>query len=203
MIIMAKFVHGTQNFGCAEIDTSGSTPTFKAPVMLEGITNFEMEVDESQSSIYADNKTYAVLSGAKVRSATATMYQITKAYSIFALGFKEAENGMLTDTGEKKQHCIFFESIEEDGDTGVKTQTLHYLYSALASEPTLSRETDAEEITPSEIEIEYTAKESSFVVDKDGIAVQYASITRTDQNAKLYDKFKTQVILPTTPIPSN
>ena len=58
--------------------------------------------------------------------------------------------------------------------------------------------TDEEEVEAGEIEINYECMESDFVVDDNGVAVQYAYITRNEENAAVYDTFMTNVLLPTT-----
>ena len=105
---------------------------------------------------------------------------------------------MVTDTGDFPNHCIFFESTEEDCDAGETTTTLWYIYNVKGAEPTRETNTDEEEITAEEITVSYTASESQFVVDDDGNYCQVGYITRTDENADTYDTFKTQVLLPTT-----
>ena len=107
---------------------------------------------------------------------------------------------MLTDTGSFPNHCIFFETEEEDCDTGETTTTLHYLYNVKGSEPSKETATDEEEVSAQEITISYSAMDSAFVVDDDNEYVQYAYITRTEENAAVYDTFTTAVLLPTSVI---
>ena len=57
-----------------------------------------------------------------------------------------------------------------------------------------------EEVEAMELSVEYTASESDFVVDDNGKKCQYGYITRTEQNATVYDTFKQKVLLPTTTI---
>lgn len=190
-------IHGNRNFGFAPI--SGST--FGTPVMVTGLVNMAIEVEQETSSIYADNVVFCNVKGAKVRTATATLRYIPAEYLEY-LGFKEMTNGMLTDTGSYPNHCIFFETTEEDCSTGTLTYTLHYLYNVTGSEPTFESATDEDEVEAQEIEVEYDAQSSSIAVDSDGESVQYAKITRTEENATWYDTFKTKVLLPTDSISS-
>lgn len=195
---MGKIIHGNRNFGYATINTT-STPKFDTPKMLPGLVSTSIEVEQSDTKVPADNIVYCIVKGAKVRTATAAFRYIPEAYAEL-LGFKKETNGMLVDTGTFASHCIFFETTEEDSDTNQVTQTLHYLYNVVASEPTHDSNTDEEEVEAAEIEINYSASASSIATDAQKNGVQYAYITRTEQNKNLYDQFKTKVILPTEAI---
>ena len=189
---MGRIVFGNKNFGYAPI-TDGA---FGTPVMLKGMVSASAEIEQEQTNIFADDTVYCVVEGAKTRSLTATFKYITEAYSQY-LGFKANTNGMLTDTGEKPRHCVFFETEEKDCETGLETRTLHYFYNVKANEPTFESNTTEETIESADLEISYTALESSFVVDDDGKYVSYAKITRTESNKTWYDTFTTTVLLPT------
>lgn len=199
---MGQIIHGNKNFGFAPILNNDNVYSFGTPVMMPGLVNATIEVEQDTTNIYADDTVYCKVKGAKARSATVSFRYIPKAYAEY-LGFKENANGMLTDTGNFPSHCIFFETEEENCETGLATQTLHYLYNVQGSEPTHESATDEEEVEAVEIEVEYNAQDSSFVVDDYGAKLQYGYITRTTENATLYDTFKSAVILPTSIIPSS
>lgn len=198
---MGKIIHGNKNFGFAPIVTTEDVKSFGSPVMIAGLVSATIEVDQEDTTVYADDASFCVVKGAKVRTATVNFRNIPAAYASY-LGFKPTENGGFTDTGTFATHAIFFETNEEDCEDGTSSPTLHYLYAVKGSEPTQESETDEEDIEAQEIEIEYSAASSSFVIDADGEAVQYFKITRTPENAALYDSFKTAVILPTSEVPS-
>lgn len=192
---MGKIIHGNKNFGYAPITVTGGTYSFGTPVMVQGLVSAEIEVEQESTSVYADDKEFCRVKGAKVRTATVTFRNIPASYAPY-LGFVQNESGMFTDTGVFENHCIFFETEEEDCDTGLSTTTLHYLYNVQASEPTHESATDEDEIEAAEIEVEYNAADSQFVVDDNGKYVQYGYITRTDANKTIYDAFTSGVILP-------
>ena len=196
---MGKIIHGNENFGYAPIVVDDETVSFGTPVMLKGMVSSTIEVEQSTTNINADDTIYCMVKGAKVRTAEVGLRYIDKEYAQF-LGYKLNENGMLTDTGDFPNHCIFFETIEEDCETGISTRTLHYLYNVVASTPSVETNTDEDEIEAVTLTVNYNAKESSFVVDDDNEYVQYGYITRTDENANTYDTFKSAVLLPTTAI---
>lgn len=201
---MGKIIHGNRNFGFAPIIDNNGVKSFGTPVMIQGMVSSSIEVEQEETKIYADDVEYCVSKGAKARSATVNFRNIPASYASF-LGFKESLNGGFTDTGIYPTHCIFFETQEEDCESGISQPTLHYLYSVKASEPSKESNTDEESVEAADIEVNYTASFSSFVVDADNEPVQYYYLTRTEQNADLYDSFKSAVILPdsqTPPSPS-
>lgn len=194
---MGKIVHGNKNFGYAPINLVGTTYSFGTPVMLPGMVSSSMEVEQSNTSIYADDKTYCNVKGAKARNIEAVFRYITSAYAEY-LGFHINANGMVTDTGSFPNHCIFFESEEEDCDTGEHTTTLWYVYNVVGSEPSRETNTDEEEVTPQDITVNYSASDSQFVKDDQNEYCQVGYITRTEANKNVYDTFTTTVLLPTT-----
>lgn len=197
---MGTIIHGNKNFGFAPISVDGEgNYSFGTPVMIPGLVSVEIEVEQSTSSIYADDTVFCSVKGAKVRTATATFRNIPSTYAPY-LGFKANANGMYSDTGEFPNHAIFFETTEENCDTGATTRTLHYLYNVKASEPSHSSTTDEEEVEAAEIEVEYSAQDSQFVTDTDTNPVQYGYITRDETNRTLYDTFESAVITPTSSI---
>lgn len=197
---MGKIIHGNKNFGYAPITLTGSTYSFGTPVMIAGMVSATIEVEQESTSIYADDMEFCRVKGAKVRSANVHFRNIPSTYAPF-LGFIANANGMYTDTGTFANHCIFFETEEEDCDAGTTTTTLHYLYNVQASEPTHESQTDEEEVEAQEIEVEYSASESQFVKDTNNVYCQYGYITRTNTNKTLYDTFKSAVIKPTDSVP--
>lgn len=199
---MGKIIHGNENFGYAPIVVSDNNVSFGTPVMLPGMVSSTIEVEQDTNNIYADDTTYCKVKGAKVRTAEIGLRYIDKEYAQY-LGYKLNNNGMLTDTGSFPNHCVFFETIEEDCESGISTRTLHYLYNVMASTPSVETSTDEEEVDAVELTVSYSASESSFVVDDSNNYVQYGYITRTDDNATTYDTFKQAVLLPTTAINSS
>lgn len=196
---MGRIIHGNKNFGYAPIILTGSTYSFGSPVMLKGMVSSTIEVEQNTTNVYADDTTYCRVKGAKVRNVEVGLRYISDAYAEY-LGYHINDNGMLTDTGKFPNHCIFFESEEEDCETGEVTTTLHYIYNAQGSTPTKETTTDEEEVSPAEITVTYNASDSEFVVDDEGVACQYGYITRTEENKDVYDTFMTTVLLPTTEI---
>lgn len=190
-----KYVHGNRNFGYATINTSTTPASFNTPVMLPGMVSCSVEIDQDSEEIYADNKVWVAAKGAKVRSAEVGFRYITPEYMAM-LGFKQASNGVYTDTGTFTPHCFFFEETVEDGETGDITHRLHLFYNATGSEPQIETQTDEDGIEAREIKVNYNCLESTIVKDADNEYVQYAWIERDNTNATLYDSFQTSVIVP-------
>lgn len=198
---MGKIIYGNENIGYAPIVSSQGAYSFGTPVILAGMVSASAELEESTNNIYADDKVWCVVSGIKARNITANVRYITEAYAQF-LGYKLEENGMLVDTGNKPNHCLFFETLERDCETQEETRTLHYFYNVKAQTPNVETSSTEDSVDGAELEIEYTSLESDFVVDSDGKKVGYGYLTRTEANKALYDTFKTSVILPTSAIPT-
>lgn len=195
---MGRIVHGNKNFGYAPINVSEQGEySFGDVVMLPGMVSSSMSVEQEDNSIYADDKTYCIIKGAKIRNLEVTLRHIPASYAAF-LGFKINENEMLTDTGIFPNHCLFFESEEEDCDTGEATTTLHYLYNVKGGEPSRDTQTDEEEVDAQDITVTYGCMDSAFVVDDDNTPVQYAYVTRTAANAATYDTFTEAILTPST-----
>lgn len=192
-----KIIYGNDNFGYALIDSSEETLKFSAPVLMPGMKSSTIEVEENSTKIHADNTTFAIITGEKVRTCEATVTYIPESYYTNCLGYKANTNGMLTDTGTKKPHCFFFTTNELNAVTGEETQTLHYVYDVTAKEPNLETSTVEDEIEAADLVISYESKRSDFVKDTDGKLVGYARITRTEENKAWFDTFKTKVLLPT------
>lgn len=192
-----KIIHGNRNFGYAPINVSDEgVMSFGTPIMMGGMVSSNVEVEQDETKIYADDKVWVKSKGAKVRTAELTFKYVDKAYLQY-LGYKLNSNGMLTDTGKFPSHCIFFEETEEDSESN-STQTLYILYNVKASQPTIETATDEEELEAKDIAISYSADDSEFVVDDDGEYAQLGTLTRTSENAELYDTFKQAIILPTS-----
>lgn len=194
---MGKIVHGNKNFGYVPITVADNVYSFGTPVLLPGMVSSSMEVEQSDTTIYADDRSYCTVKGAKARSIEAVFRYIPSAYAEY-LGYHVNSNGMVTDTGSFPNHCIFFESEEEDCDTGEHTTTLWYIYNVVGSEPSRETNTDEEEVTPQDITVNYSATDSQFVVDDASASVQVGYITRTNANKAVYDTFTSTVLLPTT-----
>ena len=194
---MGTIIHGNKSFGYAPIVSNGGVTSFGTPVMLSGLVSTTIEVSQEDTNVYADDSSYCIIKGAKVRTAEANLRYINSAYAQF-LGYKLNANGSLTDTGSFPNHCIFFETEEEDCETGTSTRTLHYLYNVKASTPTEESNTDEETVEAGQLTVSYSANDSTFVVDDDGNYVQYMKVTRTSANATTYDTFDQAVLLPTT-----
>lgn len=196
---MGTVVYGNESFGYAPINVAGESKSFGTPVMIPGLVSASADFAQDSNKIYADDRVWATLKGAKERNLTAGFRYIPSSYLRY-LGFIEAENGGFSDSGVFENHCVFYETLEQDTDTGEETRTLHYFYNAKASQPSEESQTTEDTVEAQELEVEYDCTDSDFVFDSNGNEVGYFKITRTEKNASLYDTFKTTVILPTSNI---
>lgn len=188
-------VYGAKEFGYAPIN-SGST--FGTPVIIRGMKSFSTEIEQSNTAEYADDSVYATIDGAKKRTAEAEVLYIPEDYASMALGYTKETNGMLVDNGVKKNHCVFYMETAKDVDTGDLTQILHYFYNVTATEGEIESNTIEDEVEVKTMSIKYNCANSVIAKDSKGNAIAYARIVRTAENATVFDKYKTSVVLPTT-----
>lgn len=197
---MGTVIYGNENFGFAPINFQEGGNSFGSPIMIPGLVSASAQFNQDVTKIYADNLVWASLKGAKERSLSVAFRYIPSSY-IKYLGYLLAENGGFSDSGFFENHCVFYETLELDSDTGKTTPTLHYYYNVKASQPSEESQTTEETADAQELSVDYDCMDSDFVKDANGNPVGYFKITRTEQNAALYDTFKTTVILPTSAIP--
>ena len=188
-------VYGAKSFGYAPIQESNK---FGAPVFISGMKSFNSEVEQNSTAVYADDIVYATIDGAKKRTGEAELLYIPEAYASMALGYVKQTNGMLVDTGVKQNHCIFYVETVKDKDTGKTTEILHYFYNVTATEGEIESATVEDEVDVKTMTIQYNCSNSAIAVDANGNQIAYAKIMRTTENAAIFDKYKTEVLLPTT-----
>lgn len=200
-----KIVYGCQNFCAIPFVTTQNQRSLGTPIDLSdmGLVNVDPSLTEELTKVYADNKLWARLKGNKEYTVPFSFRYLSARYLEY-LGFKVSDaNGGVSDTGSYPAHGICYESLEYDDETGEETRTLHYYYNAVAAQPQKAYATKEEAIEAGEISVEFSCTDSEFIVDEDGKKVGYFEITRTAENAALYDTFKTAAILPTTEIPAS
>ena len=103
---MGRIIHGNKNFGYAPIVSSEGTFSFGTPVMLDGMVSSTIEVEQSDNKIYADDTTYCVVKGAKVRTAEVGLRYIDEAYAQY-LGYYLNEDGTGYPISEIMQATAF------------------------------------------------------------------------------------------------
>lgn len=176
--------------------------TFGTPTIFTGLRANNFETSQDSSPFYADNVEHVRLQGAKSTEGSITCYQIPKQFMLNHLGKSEEANGMIVDTGLNKN--FVWQWIETVTDEfGNEVEELHIMYNVKAAAPTSSSSTDEDSTDPKEIEIPATASPNNAVLDSKGKPVTEAVIRKTDENAALFDLAYTQVILPSTPVPTS
>jgi hypothetical protein len=188
---MERVVHGIAQAGWAPIEDG----VIGTPSMIPGAKSASVEAETTEKVIYADNIKYFMVSGNTTVTPSLTVLRVPKEYAQYAMGWNLMANGMITDTGIRKAHVLFYVN-EVETDEG-PTKELHYFYNVKAGDGTVESATDEDEITEQELEIPLTAIASGIAVDDAGAPVTHASIVRTTENAALFDEFITRVLLPT------
>ena len=200
-----KIVYGCQNFCAMPIVEAQNQRSLGTPIDLSdmGLVNVDPSLTEEENKVYADNKLWARLKGNKEYTVPFSFRYLSARYVEY-LGFKISEsNGGISDSGNYPAHAICYESLEYDDETSEETRTLHYYYNAVATQPQKSFATKEDTVEAAEIGVEFSCTNSDFIKDDDGKPVGYFEITRTTENAALYDNFKTAAILPTTELPTS
>ncbi|EOT42746.1 major tail protein [Enterococcus dispar] len=174
---------------------------FGTPAIFTGLRGNNFETTQESNPYYADNVEHVRLSGAETTEGSITVYQFPESFVINHLGKKKAANGMLTNTGTKKNFVWqYIETITDE--FGEEYEELHIFYNVKASNPTSESQTDEDSAEPKEFEIPVTASPNPAVLDADDKPVTEAVIRKTEANAALFELAYTEVILPTTQIPT-
>jgi hypothetical protein len=201
-----EVTHGDAYGAFAQIVESTATPgtldTTVVPAVFTGLRGVDFESTQETTKYYADNVEHVRVLGNKVTEGTITCYQFPKAFATNHLGFKESSNGGLIDVGTFKN--FIFQYIETVTDAlGNDLRLLTVFYNLKASTPTAVAATDEETATPKEFSIACTASPQPLLVDSGtSKAVSMFQLRETSTNGALIDLAYTQIILPTTPVPT-
>lgn len=171
--------------------------TFGTPRRWRGLNESESESEQDSETVYSDDEAYYVLEGASTSKLTIKTLQIPEDFAETCLGWKETAEGAHVVTGNVKPCVLVIENTVLDGDDNEKTARLSYYYNAIPSLPKTTSKTDEEKPKPNEIEIEFKCLNSSIATDADGIFTPFASIERTSTNAAFFDRYLTEVLVPT------
>lgn len=193
-----NMVYGNKEAYYAPITNKGSAPAFGTPVRDYGLVSTSITNEQSDTAIYADDTTYFTVSGAKTVTAEITKLSVDDDFAEDHLGYKAMANGMIVDTGVKAPFCYFWVEtvVNEDGTTA---PMITYLYNCMATEGDVESNTMEDEVEAKEMTLNLTCTPSTVALDAAGTGngVTMARITRTAENATLFDTYKTKVLLPT------
>lgn len=184
---------GNAEFWFAVID-NGRIGT---PERWNGLLSTETESESESEAIYRDNIVYDTLEGVSNFKVTATLSHIPENFAINCLGWeKDAKGAWSVGTGARKDCAIMIKKTLMDGTTGAKVPVLDIFYQVSVAEPKIESETDEDKPSVEEIEIEFTAKPSTIVVDDVNKNITHGHITRTASNATFFDSYSTAVLVP-------
>lgn len=198
-----EVTHGNAFGAFASITKNAETGAVElgTPAIYTGLRANNFETTQESNPYYADNVEHVRLSGAETTEGSITVYQFPEAFTINHLGKKKEANGMLVNTGVKKSFVWqYIETVTDE--FGDEYEELHIFYNVKASAPTAGSQTDEDSAEPKEFEIPVTASPNPAVLDSDGKPVTEAVIRKNETNAALFDLAYTEVILPTTAVPT-
>lgn len=180
-----QITHGTQEV------TYGSTADGTGTVSYStGVQKFSPSVDQNSKKIYADSQTHMTL----LNSKTLTIDQDNLQYTpdeMKQMGYLASSNGF-TDNGSYPKFSVQRILEVQDGD-GAVTKKLEVYYGVTSGAYTESDDEDEDEINP---------KVYSRTLNVDGFdfgngVVKQFIITRTAENATVFDTYKTKILKPT------
>lgn len=175
---------------------ANGTLTFEAPESFTGMVSSEIETEQEQNPVYADDQIHLTLNGEEVTEGTISVLQFPKKFLEHHLGKKVTAAGGLTNTGQYKNFA--FQWIETVVDEfGAETLELHILYNVKAAAPSSTTETKADGVEAKVFEIPITVLPNSRVLDEDDEPVKEYILRRTDANADLFDEAFDRILLPT------
>lgn len=180
-----QITHGTQEV------TYGSTADGTGTVSYAtGVQKFSPSVDQNSKKIYADSQTHMTL----LNSKTLTIDQDNLQYTpdeMKQMGYLASSTGF-TDNGSYPKFSVQRILEVQDGD-GAVTKKLEVYYGVTSGAYTESDDEDEDEINP---------KVYSRTLNVDGFdfgngVVKQFIITRTAENATVFDTYKTKILKPT------
>lgn len=180
-----QITHGTQEV------TYGSTADGTGTVSYStGVQKFSPSVDQNSKKINADAQTHMTLLNAK----TLTIDQDNLQYTpdeMTQMGYLASSTGF-TDNGKYPKFSVQ-RILEVQDDEGAVTKKLEVYYGVTSGAYTESDDEDEDEINP---------KVYSRTLNVDGFdfgngVVKQFIITRTAENATVFDTYKTKILKPT------
>ena len=180
--------YGFSNVHVAFLDSSASTPTWDTVIAIPGGVNVEIEEDGNENNFYADNGVYAALGSAAGLSGSIELALFPDTFLAEAMGYRVDANGGLVEIAgaTKKPFAIGFQ-IEND-ESGRRA----WMYNVTLSRPQESHGTTTDSIDVATETADFKA--SPLVIG--GEKVTKYSLTRTADNATVYDAFFTSVTTP-------
>lgn len=179
-----QITHGTQDvtYGLSG-DGSGAVS------YSTGVQKFSPSVDQASKKIYADSQTHITLLNAK----TLTIDQDNLQYTpdeMTQMGYLASSTGF-TDNGTYPKFAVqrILDVQDEDGTT---TKKLEVYYGVTSGAYTESDDEDEDEINPKVYSRTLNVDGFDF---GDGVVKQFI-ITRTAENATVFDTYKTKILKP-------
>lgn len=180
-----KITHGTQEVTYGLGADGGTTVTYST-----GVQKFSPSVDQNSKKISADAQTHMTLLNAK----TLTIDQDNLQYTpdeMTQMGYLASSTGF-TDNGKYPKFAVqrILDVQDEDGNVVKK---LEVYYGVTSGAYTESDDEDEDEINPKVYSRTLNVDGFDF---GDGLVKQFI-ITRTTENATVFDTYKTKILKPT------
>lgn len=194
-----KVEYGIKRAHYAAINATGDG--FETPIEMLGARGFTAEVEVEDTPQYADNQVHLVIPGKELTSGELRMYQLVRSFMSHALGRKELQNGMLSNTGNRKPFALMFEG-EEYFENGTTQDVISIYYNCLASPPSKDKNTTEGAIEGEELVTTLSINPCNFALDDDDIPVTDVTIYYDEVLTKpFFDNYGTAIYLPQDPAP--
>ena len=179
-----QITHGTQDvtYGLSG-DGSGAVS------YSTGVQKFSPSVDQASKKIYADSQTHITLLNAK----TLTIDQDNLQYTpdeMTQMGYLASSTGF-TDNGTYPKFAVQ-RILDVQNEDGTVTKKLEVYYGVTSGAYTESDDEDEDEINPKVYSRTLNVDGFDF---GDGVVKQFI-ITRTAENATVFDTYKTKILKP-------
>ena len=180
-----QITHGTQEVTYGLTGDGSGAVTYST-----GVQKFTPSVDQDSKKIYADAQTHMTLLNAK----TLTIAQDNLQYTpdeMTQMGYLASSTGF-TDNGTYPKFAVQ-RILDVQDDEGAVTKKLEVYYGVTSGAYTESDDEDEDEINP---------KVYSRTLNVDGFdfgngVVKQFIITRTTENATVFDTYQTKILKPT------
>lgn len=186
---MGKVRYGIENVYYALVTDKG----FGTPKALKGATALSLEAEGDSNSFYADNTKYAVFETNAGYTGTLTIAALEDEARVDLLGETKDAMGGVYETADSKP-AAFALMYKIKGN--VCDQNFVF-YEATLSRPSQEANTTSDSTDPDTVELEFTAVPHEMTVGAETKKVTKYSMERSETNKETYDKWFTEVVVPT------
>lgn len=184
-----KVTFGLEQVHIAFMDTAAvDQPAWETPIAIPGAVRFTPSAQGQESTFYADNGPYFVVTSNNGYTAELEMALVPDAVLKDMLGWEIDSNGMLVEVANAiPKHFALLGQVEGD-----KKNRRFVYYDSVASRPSKEHNTKGENIEPATDVLNLTI----LPIEIGGKSVVKGTMELSETNKTAYDAFFTTVTLP-------